>query len=353
MNFSIGVLRTKKIFFGLLILLTVFSCKKPSHKLVEHGFYYWKTNFKLSSKDKEVLTKCDIKKLYIRFFDVAFDKINKQPKPVQPIILTDKFPVGIAIIPVVFITNETLQKTDSSQMATLGKNISNKITEMLKTADNKNVSEIQMDCDWSASTKEKYFNLIRAIRPFADENHWKISATIRLYQEKYFNTAGIPPVDRGTLMDYNMQPLTNPNVSNSIIDVNEENKYLGYLDKYPLKLDVVLPIFYWGVLFRNNQFYGILNNLSENDLKNNFSFTEISKNNYVAKIDVDLNSFHLFQNDRIRLESCSENVLEKSIELIDKKNKTDSLCFSFFSLDSLLIKPLGYEKINSLYARYR
>ncbi|MEO6883177.1 MAG: hypothetical protein ABI199_04030 [Bacteroidia bacterium] len=343
----------QKIIFGILILTSILSCQKPSKKVITHGFYYWKTDFKISSNEREMLHQCDVKKLYVRFFDVNLDAETNLAKPIQPIVFSDHFPAGIQIIPVVFITNETLLKTDSSQIETLGKNIADKLEEMIKQSVNTGVSEIQLDCDWSALTKNKYFNLIRNIRPIAEQNHWKISATIRLYQEKYFTITGVPPVDRGTLMAYNMQPLTNPKIENSILDVEEEKKYIGNLANYPLKLDVVLPIFYWGVLFRNNHFYGILNNLSDSVLKNNFSFNKIAENVYEAKTDVDLNTFHLYQHDQIRLENCSEEALEKSISMIASKNKTDSLSFSFFSLDSLLIKPFGYEKINSLFARYR
>ena len=137
------------------------------------------------------------------------------------------------------------------------------------------------------------------------------------------------------------------------MDVEEERKYLTALDRYPLKLDVVLPIFYWGVLFRDNRFAGILNNLDEKALKANAAFQKEESNNYRASYDAQLNNYTILKGDRIRLENCTEKDMEESISLISSKNKTDTLCLSFFSLDSQLINSSGNEKISQYYSDYR
>ena len=150
-----------------------------------------------------------------------------------------------------------------------------------------------------------------------------------------------------------MGQLSNPATKNSIMEVEEEKKYLTALEKYPLKLDVVLPIFYWGVLFRDDRFAGILNNLDEKALKYNPAFQLEAANNYRAINNTQLNNYTIFKGDRIRLESCTEKDMEESISLISAKNKTDTLCLSFFSLDSQLINSSGNEKISQYYSYYR
>lgn len=334
------------------ILLCLAGCKKASDKIVERGFYYWRTEFKLSPEERLALEKLQVTKLYVRFFDVVFDTQRHAPEPRQPIIFNDSIPRGVTVVPVVFITNETISKTDSSKIPQMAGYIVRDI-DLAVTGIKRNISEIQIDCDWSSSTKEKYFALLKHISDSAVKKHWDITATIRLYQAKYQSLAGIPPVSRGALMAYNMGTLTNPATKNSIMDVREEKKYLAILEKYPLKLDVVLPLFYWGVLFRDNRFAGVLNNLDEKTLNNNPAFQLEESNNYRARYDAQLNNFTILKGDRIRLESCTDKDMEESITLIASKNKTDTLCLSFFSLDSHLVNSSGYEKISGYYSDYR
>ena len=340
------------IFFISFIFLGLCGCKQPSTKVVEHGFYYWKTEFKLSSDEKQSLEKLNVTKLYIRFFDVVYDT-QIGPIARQPIVFIDKVPDNINVVPVVFITNETILQMDSNKIPVLAGHITRSVNTMAKNNLKSAAKEIQIDCDWSVSTKEKYFKLLREIRDSLTDKKCIVSVTIRLYQAKYQTLTGIPPVSRGTLMVYNMGQLTNPATTNSIMDIAEEKKYLTVLEKYPLKLDVVLPIFYWGVLFRDTRFAGILNNLDEKTLKDNVAFRKEEANNYRASYETQLNNYSILNGDRIRLESCTEKDMEESISLISSKNKTDTLCLSFFSLDSQLINSSRNEKISQYYSDYR
>ncbi|MCH5599842.1 hypothetical protein [Niabella ginsengisoli] len=117
------------------------------------------------------------------------------------------------------------------------------------------VPEVQMDCDWTATTKKKYFYFLQEIKrqKIAPE----LSATIRLHQIKYTTSSGIPPVDKGLLMCYNMGTLQNIESKNSIIDPEEFEKYQSYIKMYSLPLDAGLPVFEWYVLFRNNKYAGL------------------------------------------------------------------------------------------------
>jgi hypothetical protein len=343
----------KRFSIVLVLVLFIWACSGHKGKTVERGFYYWKTEFRYSGENERILKALHVKKLYMRFFDVSADKADSIVKPLQPIIFKDQLPSSIEVVPVVFITDESLMMTDSTAIPTLAKNIISMVDKMDSIYLKSRIHEIQLDCDWGPKTKNKYFSLLQNIKAITKERNWLVTATIRLYQVKYPNIAGVPPVDRGTLMAYNMQPVTKLRVKNSIIELKEEEKYLSNLDNYPLTLDVVLPIFYWGILFRNKVFNGILYELTEKEIKDNSFFEQIDDDSYQARDGVDIGGVHVEKGDIIRLEECDTKTLEKSVTLIESHNKTDSLNISFFSLDSNLVNHIGYEKLEDLYSQYR
>lgn len=142
----------------------------------------------------------------------------------------------INIIPTVFITNECIQKLDTAQVISLaGKIVSLVKNIQINFLNNQKINEVQIDCDWSSSTKEKYFSLLTYIKKIGFPN---LSATIRLHQVKFSATTGIPPVAKSLLMCYNMGNLKDPATKNSIIETAELKKYTSNLGAYPLPLDV-------------------------------------------------------------------------------------------------------------------
>ena len=70
---------------------------------------------------------------------------------------------------------------------------------MNEANDIENVKEIQIDCDWTASTQEAYFEFLHYLKEKAKDKQIQLSATIRLHQLSMTP----PPVDRGILMMYN------------------------------------------------------------------------------------------------------------------------------------------------------
>ncbi|MGG2305049.1 hypothetical protein ACE4Z6_26875, partial [Salmonella enterica] len=93
----------------------------------------------------------------------------------------------------------------------------------------------QIDCDWTLGTKEKYFSLLKRIK---ERMALPLSCTIRLHQVKYQAKTGVPPVDRGMLMYYNMGHVEGATETNSIYDPANADKYVSYVKDYPLPLDV-------------------------------------------------------------------------------------------------------------------
>ena len=118
-----------------------------------------------------------------------------------------------------------------------------KYIEQINNSYHLTVGEVQFDCDWSLSSKERYFAFLEHFRGLYP---YRLSATIRLHQVKYQDTTGVPPIDRGVLMYYNMGKITATG-SNSIYDREVAKRYLPSLRGYPLPLDLALPLFSWGV----------------------------------------------------------------------------------------------------------
>lgn len=127
-----------------------------------------------------------IKKIYLRFFDVDWNPNINAAVPVGDVSIETKKIDDIEVIPVVFITNRTLVSLPDSLITELAQNIYKKILAKLSLFDNQNIKEIQLDCDWTETTKEKYFNLIEQLKKETLSNNTDITATIRLHQVKFF-----------------------------------------------------------------------------------------------------------------------------------------------------------------------
>ena len=99
------------------------------------------------------------------------------------------------------------------------------------------------------------------LEAFKKEFPYQLSATIRLHQVKYREETGVPPVDYGVLMYYNMGRITATG-ANSIYDRSTALRYLGKLRAYPLPLDIALPMFAWGVHSAEGQVLNLVGGLT-------------------------------------------------------------------------------------------
>ena len=257
---------TKRFFVGVLFFLLI-GCGKNEKPVV--AFYYWKTIFKLSPLEKEVLADNEVRKLYIRYFDIALHPQTKEPIPVSPV----RFQANVAafnVVPVVYIQNKVmlLPNLDVDDLA-------QKTVRLVEEINAKNKitgQEIQIDCDWTLNSKDNYLKFIERFRKIS---HKKLSATIRLHQVKYFRKTKIPNVDSGVLMYYNMGSIA-PDSLNSIYSRKISEKYLQSLKKYPMHLDYALPVYSWAIHIRKEKILGLRSKLNFSDLKKDANFEQIS-----------------------------------------------------------------------------
>ena len=88
-------------------------------------------------------------------------------------------------------------------------------------------------------------------------------------------------------MFYNMGEVADWNCENSILNQTDARAYLPNFRDYPLDLDLVLPIFSWGVLYRQGRMIRLINNLRPEDLRDTTYFHEAANNRFeITKVRI-------------------------------------------------------------------
>ena len=146
---------------------------------------------------------------------------------------------------------------DVSQLDSL---LLRRVMQMSETNDITGVREIQIDCDWTMTTRKTYYDFLMRLVERARNENIQISTTIRLHQL----TQPVPPVERGVLMMYNTGDVRQWEGTNPILDMRDAGPYMRHLKKYDLPLSTAYPVFAWNVLFRDGHYVGIMH--SDDDL---------------------------------------------------------------------------------------
>jgi hypothetical protein len=309
---------------------------------IQRAFYYWKSTFSLSAFEKQMLQNLQVNRLYIKFFDVDWDATTRRAVPKAAISFAEN--PTLNFVPTVFITNRTLEKLSWGGVDELATKIVQKINlQMSPVLEKYHENELQFDCDWTLATRNKYFRLLTQIKKQLPATT-KLSATIRLHQIKFYRTTGIPPVERGMLMYYNMDDWKNPKTNNSILELNVASRYANYISDYPLSLDVVLPIFSWAVLYRNNKFMTFINHLTDRDLQKRKGFLKMSNPyRYLVQKDTIFGGIALRRGDLFRIEESRYEDLKISSQMLSQEIQTQNLTFAFYHLDSLNLSRYAYS----------
>lgn len=301
--------------FAFLSVLIFLSCSKSEP--ISVSFYYWRTSFQLTDIEKDCLNELEVSKLYIRYFDVALK--DNEPIPITSIVFNEKVE-NVEIVPVIYIKNEVFLQTIDTQ------DLAQKIYDYIKQINDKNgfvINEIQFDCDWSLKSKQNYFQFIDDFKKL----HPKLSATIRLHQIKYSEKTGIPNVEKGVLMYYNMGIISSGE-NNSIYERSVAQRYIKSLENYSLPLDFALPVFSWGVHIRNNNVVNLIGGMQSKDMQN-YPFEKVSENSYRVLEDFVYQGRYLAKNDVIKMEEPSANQLKEIMNDLKKhaKNKPNEIIF--------------------------
>ena len=345
----------KKIILLVIVSCLFLACSQKENKIetVERAFYYWKGKTSFGDSSLDGINKLQVKKIYLKLFEVdysetmgnfPFEKNMPNEYDLQKID-------SLTIVPTVFIKNEIFQYNEEKSLDKLADNIIFLIDKYHKGYENKIIfdySEIQIDCDWTKSSKDKYFYLLKKIKELSGK---KISCTLRLYPYKYPDIMGVPPVDKAMLMCYNLiKPLSNKS-KNSILDITELKSYLNERHSYPVHLDVALPVFYWTQWYQNNRFSGLLN-INSADIS---GFAKEVKPMWyeVTKDTTYIYDSYFKKGDQIKCEEVSAATLNEAISIIKKNVEFDkNTTISLFHLDDSTFKKYSNEEISSFYSSF-
>ncbi len=310
----------------IFFLCVAIACNHHNNKLL--SFYYWKTSFHLGEYEKEALAYNAVKTLYVRYCDVDLAPGDTAPKPVSPVNL-DTSVKYYNIVPVVFIKNRTFERIDSSGIRLLAENIF-KLVSQLNHSQNIDTPAIQFDCDWTERTKDNYFLFIKQYRAVSKQD---ISCTIRLHQVKYPGRTGIPPVDHGVLMYYNMGSI-NAGPQSSIYEKSIADKYNSFIKAYPLQLDVALPIFSWGLKIRDSRVVELLNKIYFSHFKNDSNFRLVRNNWFTVTHACFKAGYYFAEGDGVKLEQVTGDELLEIAEQVNRYSNNKIRNIIFYDLDS-------------------
>lgn len=276
---------------GLVIFLQK-TATQPSQ-----AFYYWKQSYEVEGLEKPK---------YVKVFDIAYDnklvihetRFKSKPHP--------------HIVPVIYIDNPVFKALQSEDFAqTLLKRLE-------KLAQSNFVfEEIQIDCDWTDSTRVAYFDFLKSVKTLSQK---RISTTIRLHQIKYHTRTGVPPVDKGVLMYYNMANFKDVETKNYILDLELAKKYHYNFDSYPLPLDLALPLYAQATIIRFASVVGFIEGLRKKDL--NEHFEALKENHYEVTKTHYFNQRLLYEGDILRIDEVSIEDLQEAVKSLQTVMKT-------------------------------
>lgn len=351
MNFSLrnSFFVVMLLTLGVIVSILLFSAidKKPVY-----AFYFWESgSYSLSNLEYSTLDKSDVKKLYVKFFEVEKDVSNTIiPISKSSLYFSEVEDLNCEIVPTIYIQNSVFKNVTDKEINELAENCFHLIEKRfiernqgLKLSFN----EIQIDCDWTISTQINYFKFLKA---FHKEGKFQLSATLRLYPYKFPDKMGILPVDRAMLMCYNLISPLESNASNSILEFSELKKYLIGAKKYPVPLDVAFPIYSAVHHYNNSKFDGI----TYVELENIMPILGNKKGKYYDVIrDTNISYQYFRKGSKVKLELMDQEMLRKASDLVKQRvSLSPGHTVALFHLQDIQLKNINHEEIPSFFSHY-
>ena len=326
------------------------SCHAPN-PAPTRAFYYWRTVFNPTEAELDVMAAHDVSRLYLRAFDVAWDAAKGEAVPVARCSFQRPVPAGVELIPVVFLKNDVfLHDTNVTQLA--------ERVWTLAGATAKDGGavfvELQTDCDWTDKSRAAYFAYCGKLRELAASSGVKVSATIRLHQVKYRHRTGVPPVDRGMLMFYNMGRLDEAREKSAIYNAGDAERYVESLDGYPLPMDVALPIFGWGVHWRDGRVINLMAKLDPRQLAALPAMRAVSSCTFVADQATFVDGYYMQQGDSVIVDVVTPTIAREASDLLMAHfHPRGAFAVALFDLDERNLADYAPNDIDYLFSGRR
>jgi hypothetical protein len=347
--------RTPRLLLRLALLafslLGISSCAPPAHR----AFYYWKTAQGPSVDEIALADRVGADRLYVRIFDVE-PTGEGSPALLATSAERESWTAGgkRELIPVVYIANEALLSA-TFQPTNAARSLLEAVARMWGP-DGPPWRELQIDCDWTGSTRDAYFALLALLSRGLRVQGRTLSATIRLHQVKYRAFAGVPPVDRGMLMAYNLLPPNAAGEKSAILDDSELAKYLAAVNSYPLPLDIALPVFSWVVQWEGERLIGLIDDPSAAARLSGPGFRSFGNHRYEAIARCSLAGRSVESGDVFVIDNPGAQTASRAAAMLQSVLRRETRSVAIFHLDADALGSFtggDYGKIEAIYGALR
>jgi hypothetical protein len=327
-----------------MLIAVVASCsaREPEGPPPRRAFYYWRTTLKLSPVELRALDELHVERLYMRMFDV--EPGPDGPSLVGKIAGSDPIP-HVDIVPVVYLENEVFRHPAPALAQTVWREIQHRAGTLGFIP-----RELQLDCDWTDGTRDSYFAFVRALEA---ESTLPLSATIRLHQVKYRERTGVPPVERGMLMFYNMGKFSADPDARAIFDTSAAEKYLARIRDYPLPLDAALPIWSWTLHLRDDRVEGLMQSTDPDELSSIDFLERAGDDRYRVTRSAFLHGTLLREGDVLKVEVTGPTETLAAANLLAPELAHATRTVSLFDLSERNLTRHGTEKLDQIFHAVR
>jgi len=324
----------------IIVIFFLASCSSTIEE-TSVSVYWWKNNVEITDEMLQFKKSNNIQKVYCKVADFRF---NKSRKKIDIPLIHDKLSLGKKdFIPVLYIENDVFKHFTEDYIFKM-------FLETIDRLKHKNIisklTHIQIDCDWTLRTRDRYFQFLNKLKSSCEV----VGVTLRLHQVKYYKTTGVPDIDYGVLMIYNLSSVADFEVENSIYDYDLALSYLkDYLHVYPLKIKAALPAFSWAAHFHHKRLVNILNFVTYKELLENENLTQLNKNRFISTKAHFINAIPITKHDIIRYEEPDIESLKQLLNFLKHEVNQDKLELIIFSLNApfLINNQNKYEEVLS------
>ena len=334
--------------FLTILLASFIGCSQRSTVVVPSAFH-WRNSDPLNYSDREAIAANGLQRIYFKILDIGWNPANGA-YPVSSVTvpfdwrnydgLSGAWTDSVEFVPCIYITNNTFEKISDAEVDQLATNLLHKLRKECP----RKIHGVLLDCDWTATTKVRFFRLTRRMNDSLDV---PLTATIRLHQYAHPGKTGVPPADRGMLMVYNVGKVNAPGAANSIFNLEEAAPYFRRNKPYPLLLDIALPAFSWGAQFRKGHFVGILQEEQINEAASRGLLTgSWTGTMQVTNEDNDrIPELHL--GDEVRIERMTPEVISQVAQLARSAVNSDTTAVAFFEVGTRAFRFLAPTFVDS------
>lgn len=312
--------------------------------------FYWRTTFSIDKTERARLDDLGVSTLYVRYLDVDGYRLESA-FPQQPIQTGNELRIrGLSIVPTVYIVPEVLSRdNDSSHLRSLAQKLVRYMLEV-DTAiyvaagipPRSHFDRVLLDYDWTPNTRKVFFRLLRIVQELLPTT--SVESTIRLWQYHNPSLAGVPPVKRGILMCYNMEPYSDPWTTNAVASIERFKQFVTpkAAESYPVALDIAYPIFRQSVHLTGGD---------DRWYSSRIIHTNLSVGRHVFLSDTMIDNEHIDSLDVIRVDGGTPDVLNAMHEHVARTIPNDRIVgTTLFAFDTVEIDRIGVGTLHRILA---